>query len=58
MQDRESDVSVSSSPTDNLPAAESLAIQNANQATSTAPTVQTNNASVTTVPPTQQQVKV
>jgi len=45
------DVSVSSSPADNLPAQESPALENANQATAVAPVTSTNAALASTVPP-------
>ena len=45
------DVSVSSSPADNLPAQESPALENANQATAVAPITSTNAALASTVPP-------
>ena len=45
------DVSVSSAPADNLPAQESPALENANQATAVAPATSTNAALTSTVPP-------
>lgn len=45
------DVSVSSAPADSLPAQESPALENANQATAVAPTTATNTALASTVPP-------